>query len=270
MERKANYRLLRMAMSGSDISILHNKSPWMSMWWSAALPGLGHLCQGAYFEGLMLMSWEILINLKARLNLAILYTFTGQFEKAKEVIDPTWTLFYGVVFCFAIFDSYRTNVEVNLLARLERRQPRRYYKWMQMSPYGLNYLHRSNPWVALAWSALLTGFGHLYNGKAFKAVILLGWTVAIIYFAQLNGAVIATFNGQFDRAREIINYQWILFFPSIYLFTAWDAYNDSVEKNKLFVETQKNYLRKVYGLKGSPERRYNRDRIPPGAIHRPD
>ena len=218
----------------------------MPMWWSAALPGLGHLCQGAYFPGLVLISWEILINMKAHLNQAILYTFTGNFAKAREVIEPTWALFYGVVFCFAIFDSYRANVEINMLARLERKQNRRYYKFMHMSPYGLNYLHRSNPWVAAAWSALLTGFGHLYNGKAFKAVILMAWSIAIIYFAQLNGAIIATFNGQFDHAKKIINYQWLLFFPSVYFFAMWDAYNDSVEKNKLFVEAQKDYLRNNY------------------------
>lgn len=117
---------------------------------------------------------------------------------------------------------------------------------MQMTPYGLNYLHRNTPWVAAAWSALLTGFGHLYNGKAFKAAILLSWTVAIIYLSQLNNGIIATFNGQFDGAKDIIDYQWLLFFPSIYLFAMWDAYNDSVERSKLFVEAQKNYLRKIY------------------------
>lgn len=246
MGQKDHYRLLRMAMSGSDISIFHNKNPWMPMWWSAALPGLGHLCEGAYFKGLVLISWEILINLKAHLNQAILYTFTGRFEKAGEALEPQWAIFYGVIFCFAIYDSYRTNVEINMLARLERRQPRRHFKFMKMSSWGLNYLDTSNPWVAVAWSALLTGFGHIYNKKAFKALILLSWMVTIIYFAHLNDAIIATFNGRFDQAREIVDYQWLLFFPSIYLFAIWDAYNDSVEKNKLFVEAQKNYLRKMY------------------------
>ena len=246
MGRKEDYRLLRMAMSGSDIAILHNKNPWLPMLWSAALPGLGHLCQGAYFKGLMLLSWEILVNLKGHLNQAIVFTFTGQFEKVREVVNPGWALFYGVVFCFAIFDSYRTSVEINKLARLERKQTRRYYKYMEMSSYGLNYTDRNNPWVAAAWSALLTGFGHIYNKKAFKALILLSWTVAIIYFARLNDAIIATFNGQFDRAKETVNYQWLLFFPSIYLFSMWDAYNDAVEMNKLFAEAQKKYLRKLY------------------------
>lgn len=216
------------------------------MVWSAALPGLGHLCQGSYFIGLFLMSWEILINFKAKLNEAILFTFTGQFSKAQEVLDTNWALFYGVVFTFAIFDAYRRTVEINQLAQLERKQSQRYYDFMHMSSYGINYLSKSNPWVAAAWSALLTGFGHIYNKKAFKAVILLIWTVAIIAFGNINKAIIATFNGQFEKATEIVNYQWLMFFPSIYLFAMWDAYNDAVENNKLFDEAQKAYLKKEY------------------------
>ncbi|MFZ5633625.1 MAG: hypothetical protein ACOY40_12355 [Bacillota bacterium] len=247
MVRKEDFRLVRMALSGWDTAILHNKNPWMPMWWSVALPGLGHLCQGNYVRGLMLMSWEILVNLKANLNLSIMYTFTGRFEKAGEVLDSGWALFYGVIFFFAVFDSYRTAVEVNMLARLERSQPRRYYKFMEMPTGGVNYLDKGNPWVAAAWSALLTGFGHIYNGKTFKALILLGWAVATIYFAHLNNAIIDTFNGRFQRAAENVDYQWLLFFPSVYFFAIWDAYTDCVEMNKLFAEAQKEYLREKYG-----------------------
>lgn len=252
---KSGNSLPRMAISPSGINILHNKSPWMPMWWSAALPGLGHLCQGEYFRGIVLMSWEILVNTKARLNLAILYTFTGRFERAGEVLDPGWALFYAVIFCFAVYDSYRISVELNIINRLGRKQPRRSnnrYQFMSFNTKGINFIDRGNPWAAAAWSALLTGFGHLYNMKAFKAVILLAWAVAVISLGNINQAIAATFNGDFRRAKEIIDYQWALYFPSIYLFAIWDSYNDSVELNKLFSESQKNFLRRTYGLKDTP------------------
>ncbi|MCL6610091.1 MAG: hypothetical protein K6T66_00975 [Peptococcaceae bacterium] len=247
MGKKDDFRLVKMALSGRDYAVMHGRNPWMPMWWSAALPGLGHLCQGAYLRGLLLMSWEILVNIKARLNQAIVYTFTGQFGKAGETLDREWALFYGVIFFFAIYDSYRISVEVNMLVRLERAQPRRYFKILQMSTGGLNYLGRGNPWAAAAWSALLSGFGQMYNGRAFKAFILLGWTVAIIWLARLNDGIICTFTGDFRRAKEVVDYQWVLFFPSIYLYSVWDAYSDAVEANKLFAEAQKNHLRKKYG-----------------------
>lgn len=247
MRSRNDFRLVKMAMSGNNLVILHIKSPWLPMWWSAALPGLGHLCMGFYIKGLILMSWEILVNVKAHLNLGILYTFTFQFDKAREVVNPGWALFYGVIFFFAIFDSYRTTTEMNMIARLERKQHNRYFRFMQMSASGFNYLDRANPWVAAAWSALLTGFGHIYNGKSLKAFILLVWAVAIIYLAHINDAIILTFTGKFHRVPEIVHYQWLMFFPSIYIFAIWDSYNDTIEMNKLFSDAQKAYLKKRYG-----------------------
>ncbi|GBF34019.1 protoporphyrinogen IX oxidase [Desulfocucumis palustris] len=247
MMRKKQLRFARMAMSELNIAILHAKMPWMPMWWSAALPGLGHLCKGSYCKGLILMLWEILVNFKARINISILHTFTGEFSKAREALNVEWALVYGVIFCFSIFDSYRNSVESNILSRLERQQKKSDYRFMIMSPYGMNYLNRLNPWLAATWSALLPGFGHMYNGKTIKGTILLVWSVAIIYFSHVNHGIIATFTGEFSKVNDIVNYQWLLFFPSIYLFSIWDSYNDAVETNKLFAEAQKQHLRKTYG-----------------------
>lgn len=240
------YRLAKMAISGWDINIMHLKSPWMPLWWSAALPGLGHLCQGAYLRGLFLMGWEILVNFKAGINLSILHTFNGQFKLVRETFNPEWALFYGVIFFFAMCDSYRLCSEKNVLVRLEKEQPERYFEMMKLTTGGISYLGRANPWVAVTWSALLTGFGHMYNGKALKSLILFGWAVAIIWMAHINDGIIHTFMGEFEKVEESLNYQWLLFFPSIYLFAIWDSYNDAVEMNRLFAEAQKNHLRKVY------------------------
>lgn len=42
----------------------------------------------------------------AHLNLAILYSFTGRFELAKEVLDIWWLLAYVVFYCYGLWDSY--------------------------------------------------------------------------------------------------------------------------------------------------------------------
>lgn len=240
-------RLPRMAVSLWDRSILHKKSPWMPMWWSAALPGLGHLCQGSYFKGISLMLFEIVINFKARLNQGILHTLTGHLEKAGEIVNTEWALVYGALFCFAIFDSYRICAELNLIARIEKYKVKKKYTFMKMKPAGLNYLDRSNPWMAAAWSALLPGFGHMYNMKSVKGLIILGWFLAIINFSHVNDSIILTFTGKCLKAREIVNYQWLMFFPSIYIFSIWDSYNDTVELNKLFAEEQTYHLLGKYG-----------------------
>jgi hypothetical protein len=247
MIRQEDARLPRMDLSVWGLSILHQKNPWMPMWWSAALPGLGHLCQGFYFKGLNLILWEIVVNFKARLNLAILFTFTGNLEKAREVVNAEWALVYGAIFCFAVFDSYRLATELNLLAAIERRQKKRKYRFIKMTVFGTGYLDRGNPWVAAAWSALLPGFGHIYNMKAVKSVVILIWTLAIIHFSHVNKAIIATFTGEQLKAGALVNYQWLLFFPSVYIFSIWDAYCDAVEMNKLFAEEQSHHLLKKFG-----------------------
>lgn len=247
MWRRGDVRIPRMALSGLGLSVLHNKNPWVTMWWSAALPGLGHLCQGFYFKGLNLILWEIVINFKARLNLAILYTFTGDFEKARAVVNTEWALVYGALFCFAIFDSYRLAAELNLMSLIERKQKKRKFIAAKITSSGLLYLDRGNPWVAAAWAAMLPGFGHMYNMKSLKSIVLLAWALAIIHFSHVNEAIIATFTGDFLKARTCVNYQWLMFFPSLYVFSVWDSINDCVEMNKLFAEEQIHYLLKRNG-----------------------
>ncbi|ABZ83035.1 conserved hypothetical protein [Heliomicrobium modesticaldum Ice1] len=243
----SQFRIKRMQMAGISLGIFHKKNPWMAAWWSAALPGLGHLWMGEYFKGLILMTWESYVNLKANVNMAILYTFTGRFQAAQDVIDEGWALVYVSVFCFAIFDGYRMSVELNTLVDLERKQKKRQLKFTNYSIVGVNYLSHKNPWVAAGWSALFVGFGHIYNMKTVKGVILSLWLVTIIYLSHFPQAVIYTFTGRMEAIGNLLDYHWLMFFPSIYVFGIWDSYNDAVEMNKLFEEAFKQHLRRQFG-----------------------
>ncbi|MZP28300.1 hypothetical protein GTO91_00995 [Heliobacterium undosum] len=243
----SQFRIKRMQMTGISLGIFHKKTPWMAAWWSAALPGLGHLCMGEYLKGLILMSWETYVNMKAHVNMAILYTFTGRFQAARDIIDEGWALVYVSIFCFAIFDGYRMSIELNTFSDLERKQKKRYFTFTHYSIWGVNYLSHKNPWAAAGWSALFTGFGHIYNMKTFKGVILLLWLVTIIFFSHFPQAVIYTFTGRFQEISNLVDYHWLMFFPSIYVFGIWDSYNEAVEMNKLFEEALKRHLRERFG-----------------------
>lgn len=74
--------------------------------WSIALPGFGQLLNGKILKGLLFISLEFLININSNLNLNIKYSFIGEFEKAIDVTNDEWALFYPCVFVFAAFDSY--------------------------------------------------------------------------------------------------------------------------------------------------------------------
>lgn len=52
--------------------------------------------------------------------------------------------------------------------------------------------------------------------------------------------------GDFNRAKAILNAEWLLFLPSIYFFSIYDAYVNTVENNKLFEIEQRKFLRDLY------------------------
>ncbi|QKY71513.1 hypothetical protein [Lentibacillus sp. CBA3610] len=82
------------------------KSPVAAMLWSFALPGFGQLYNRDYLLGLLLVAWEIIINLYSNLNIALMHSFHGDFEMAHDIIDYEWGLFYPSVFAFSLWQAY--------------------------------------------------------------------------------------------------------------------------------------------------------------------
>lgn len=75
--------------------------------WSIALPGVGQLLNSKYVKGVLFLFFEFLINVKARLNMAIILSFQGQTQQAIMETDYQWLLFYPCVYMFAMWDAYR-------------------------------------------------------------------------------------------------------------------------------------------------------------------
>jgi hypothetical protein len=75
--------------------------------WSIALPGFGQLLVGQYFKGGLFVLLEFLINLYSNFNMAIMYSFLWEIDKAFEVINYQWLMFYPCLYMFAMWDSYR-------------------------------------------------------------------------------------------------------------------------------------------------------------------
>lgn len=195
---------------------LHLRNPYVIAWWSAAYPGLGHLLLSKYLRGFLLFIWEVLINLKAHLNLAILYSFTGKFELAKEVLDTRWLLFYCALYIFSIWDSYRTTVDINnnyILAARENAE----IKPFKLSGMEFNYLDKREPWVSALWSLLMPGAGQLYIHRIISAAFILIWWIVILYFSRGLEAIHFTFTGNFEQAKAVVDPQWLLNFSSLYL-----------------------------------------------------
>jgi hypothetical protein len=79
----------------------------------------------------------------------------------------------------------------------------------------------------ILWSVALPGFAQFLNGKIVKGIVIIGLEILINVQANLNIVIVASFHGDIEIAIEFTNYQWLMFYPCIYLFAIWDAYRDA-------------------------------------------
>jgi len=238
-------RYTKMRMSPLGTEHLHRRNPWVALACSIALPGLGHFYCGAYIRGAILMSWEIAVNQYGRVNLAILLSTLGHESEAQAMVRYQWALMYPLFYVLSMWDSYCLATDLNKLTELEERQRERQFATMSLTAVEINCLGPRNPWVAAFLSMVLAGAGHLYNNQLIKAFILMGWHIAIWLNSGLNDALIATLHGNWAEVHRLVDYQWLLFLPSIHIFNVWNAYHDAVELNNLYEEGVTYYLRQV-------------------------
>lgn len=243
-------RYLKMALSNLGPNHIHKRNPWVAIAASIALPGFGHFYCHSYLRGAILMSWEIIVNQMGRINHGILLTVLGHYDKAQVVVDYRWAIIYPVFYVLAIWDSYRVAVDINKLVELEERQPVRHFSPMSLTSVEIVFLSKKNPWAASFLSLVMGGAGHFYNWKLFKALIMMGWHLVTMVNAGIGLAAISMFQGNWDEVHAVIDYQWLLFVPSIVVFNAWNSYVDSVELNKLYEEEIEHYLRTVTSQEG--------------------
>ncbi|OKO88223.1 hypothetical protein BRO54_3721 [Geobacillus proteiniphilus] len=238
-------RRKRAHLSQLTTTHFHLRHPLVVAFFSFSFPGFGNLMQQRYATAFMLILWELFINTKAHINTGILYSLLGDFEKAKAVLDERWLMFYVAIYMYSIWDSYRGSVDMNKLYLLADREDAPISS-IRIGIWDINYLDKREPWLALVWSVLAPGLGHLYVHKVITGLFIFTFTILVSYFAHLPEAITYTLTGRFDCATKIIDMQWALYLPSIYSFIFYDAYVSAVEYNKLFEKELAHYLRRRF------------------------
>ncbi|WP_078410989.1 hypothetical protein [Priestia abyssalis] len=245
MNETPPFRWQRAHLSQFSTTQLHLRNPWVVAFFSFSYPGFGHLLLHRYAAGFVLILWELFINQQANVNVGIMYSLLGDFETAKEVMDKRWLILYVGIYMFGIWDGYRTAVDHNKMYLLADREDAPILN-LKMGSWSTNYLDKRKPWVALAWSVMVPGLGHLYVHKIITGYFIFAYTIAIMYFSHLPQAIHLTMIGEFAQSKEMLNMQWLIYLPSIYLFIQYDAYISAVEYNKLFEKELSKYLRQNY------------------------
>ncbi|WP_226037360.1 hypothetical protein [Aquibacillus saliphilus] len=224
---------------------IHLRNPYIVGWWSAAFPGFGHLLLSKYIRGFVLFIWEVIVNVNANVNMAMVYSFQGEIDLAKDVLDTRWLLIYIPVYLFGIWDSYRTTVDLNKIYLLAEHEQHRFNSF-SMGALEINYLDKRNPLMAVMWSAFVPGLGQLYIHRIVTAFFVIIWSVIFFYFSHALEAIALLFLGEIQEATSVLKAQWLLFLPSSYGFAVFDSYMNTVENNKLYEKEQNDYLVKNY------------------------
>jgi hypothetical protein len=238
-------------------SMLHLSNPYIIAWWSAAFPGFGHLLLNKHLRGLVLFIWEVFVNYQAKINIAMVHSFCGDIELAKATLDTRWMLMYIPVYLFAIWDSYRTAVDLNKVYLLAERENAPFNSF-SIGTLELNYLDKRNPIMSVIWSIFMPGLGQLYIHRLSTAFFSLVWTIVFLYFSKTLIAVQHLFLGEIQLATEVLDKQWFLYMPSMWGFAIYESYINTVENNKLFGSEQQNFLIKNYQ---SPQFRVKRGKV---------
>jgi TM2 domain-containing membrane protein YozV len=239
------YRRYKAHISVFGTSQLHLRNPYIVAWWSAAFPGFGHLLLGKYMRGFVLFIWEVIVNLQSDINAAMVDSFRGHIELAKQDLHPRWMLMYIPVYLFAIWDSYRTTIDMNNVYLLAERENAPFNSF-SMGAVEINYLDKRKPAISAMWSLFMPGLGQLYVHRVISAFFALVWTIIFLYFSHALEAIHFLFLGEIHEGTEILNKQWFLYMPSMWGFSLFDSYMNTVENNKLFDIEQKNFLKKNY------------------------
>jgi hypothetical protein len=224
---------------------LHLRNPYIIACWSVAFPGFGHLLLSKYIRGALLLIWEIFINQQTKLNSAMVYSFIGDIESAKAVLSPRLLYLYIPVYLFAIWDSYRTTVDLNKITLLAEKENAPFNSY-SIGAFEINYLDKRSPITALLWSMTIPSMGQLYIHRIFIGFFTLVMTVIVMYLSHFLEALHYVILGDIEKSTGVLDAQWLLYFPSLYFFSIYDSYTNTVENNKLYENEQKTFLKQKY------------------------
>ncbi|MFZ3589840.1 hypothetical protein ACOI1C_11295 [Bacillus sp. DJP31] len=86
------------------------------------------------------------------------------------------------------------------------------------------------PIEMIFWSIALPGFGQILNKHYLKAIIFITLEFLINVQGRINVAIVYSFQGDIDLAIQAVDYEWIMFYPCLYVFAIWDAYKGAKER----------------------------------------
>jgi hypothetical protein len=78
--------------------------------------------------------------------------------------------------------------------------------------------------ISALFTLLMPGCGQIYNGQIIKGIFFLIIEHYDNAFGKINKAIYLDLNGLHHEALNVVNFQYLLFYPGFYAFCTWDAW----------------------------------------------
>ena len=85
---------------------------------------------------------------------------------------------------------------------------------------------------AVLWNIAFPGFSQLLMGQYIKGILFVALEVMINVCSHFNMGIMYSFLGEIDQSEAVINYQWLMFYPCVYMFSMWDGYRTAMPENE--------------------------------------
>ncbi len=228
--------------STAGITYLIHQKPCLVAWWSAVFPGFGHYLLNQYARATLLTILEVIINTGAHINEAMIYSFCGEIELAKSVINIDWMIGYIVIYLITIGDSYRSAIQLNKFVELSTPD----LASLEIFPFEIQYLQNKSPLLGILYSLTFPGLGHLYNHRIFLGFYAIFWWWTYVILSHAHKAIVLIITGNFDSSITILNPHWLLFMPSVVGGSVYHSYITCIQHNKLANDSQQKRLTDRY------------------------
>lgn len=243
MQRQRRRSLVKISTFG--ISCLHRQSPLMVAWWSAIFPGFGQYMLNQYIRGTLFTLFEVIINTLSHLNQAIVYSFCGDFESAKDILQVRWIYGYLTIYFFGIWDSYRSAIVQNKMCKLAEFENEPILSNV-IYPSEIQYLEQKSPYTSALYSFFFPGLGQVCNHRFWLGFYAMFWWWFYITFSHVYESVFHIFLGNIQKSIAVLHPHWLLFMPSVIGGSIYHTFITAVEHNRLFKVEQKQHLIERY------------------------
>lgn len=85
---------------------------------------------------------------------------------------------------------------------------------------------------AVMWSIALPGFAQLLTGNLVKGILFVLLEFLVNVKSNFNKGIMYSFLGETGMAMQVMDFQWLMFYPCLYMFAMWDAYRSVMPEDE--------------------------------------